>query len=71
MNQILQSGWFREEAEFSDLAHAQQNGPDALTRYLNENNFPALSNLVFHLQRFMHSWLTNQKLDILPSYRKL
>ena len=27
MNQILQSDWFRERAEFSDLDRGQRNGP--------------------------------------------
>ena len=30
MNQILQSDWFRERAEFSDLDRGQRNGPQEL-----------------------------------------
>ena len=30
MNQILQSDWFRERAEFSDLDRGQRNGPQRI-----------------------------------------
>ena len=30
MNQIQQSDWFLERAEFSDLARGQRNGTDAV-----------------------------------------
>ena len=30
MNGILQSDWFRERAELSDLARGQRNEPDAV-----------------------------------------
>ena len=30
INRILQSDWFRERAEFSDLARGQRNKPDAV-----------------------------------------
>ena len=32
MNQILQSDWFRERAEFSDLDRGQRNGPRGICR---------------------------------------
>ena len=33
MNQILQSDWFRERAEFSDLDRGQRNGPLHVSKF--------------------------------------
>ena len=34
MNQILQSDWFRERAEFSDLDRGQRNGQERIEQEL-------------------------------------
>ena len=40
MNRILQSDWFRERAEFSDLDRGQRNGPAVWHILRDETNEP-------------------------------
>ena len=40
MNRILQSDWFRERAEFSDLDRGQWNGPAVWQFLRDESNEP-------------------------------
>ena len=40
MNRILQSDWFREWAEFSDLDRGQRNGPAVWQFLRDETNEP-------------------------------
>ena len=40
MNGILQSYWFRERAEFSDLDRGQRNGPAVWQFLRDETNEP-------------------------------